>query len=154
MKDTSTPSQSMKALYDADFHAWTQEQAKLLREHQWDLVDVANLIEEVETLGRQERRELRNRLTVLLGHLLKWHFQPQKQSNSWLATIREQRREVATLLQENPSLKAYLSEALQLAYQSGIDLAVRETELPYETFPEICPYILEQILSSGFCRPE
>ena len=141
---------TMNTLYKADFYAWTQEQAKLLRAEQWDLVDVANLIEEVETLGRQERRELRNRLTVLLGHLLKWHFQPKKRSNSWLATIREQRREVATLLQENPSLKAYLNEALQLAYQSGIDLAVRETELPYGTFPEICPYTLEQILSSEF----
>ena len=141
---------TMNTLYEADFYAWTQEQAKLLRAEQWDLVDVANLIEEVETLGRQERRELRNRLTVLLGHLLKWHFQPKKRSNSWLATIREQRREVATLLQENPSLKAYLNEALQLAYQSGIDLAVRETELPYGTFPEICPYTLEQILSSEF----
>ncbi|MEP0819171.1 DUF29 domain-containing protein [Trichocoleus sp. FACHB-46] len=143
---------TINTLYEADFYAWTQEQAKLLRAQQWDLVDVANLIEEIETLGRQERRELRNRLTVLLGHLLKWQFQPEKRSNSWLATVREQRREVATLLQENPSIKAYLSEALQLAYQSGIDLAVRETELPYETFPEACPYSLEQALNDEF-RP-
>jgi hypothetical protein len=139
--------QTMQTLYEADFYAWTQEQAKLLREHQWALVDVANLIEEIETLGRQERRELRNRLAVLLGHLLKWQFQSEKRSNSWLATIREQRREVETLLQENPSLKSYLNEAVQLAYQSGVDLAVRETNLPYETFPDACLYSLEQALN-------
>lgn len=141
---------TMHTLYETDFYAWTQEQAKFLREHQWDLVDVANLIEEIESLGRQERRELRNRLTILSGHLLKWQFQPEKRSNSWTATIREQRREVVTLLQENPSLKSYLDEALQLAYQSGIDLAVRETNLPYETFPETCPDSLEQVLSDEF----
>ncbi len=141
---------NMNSLYEADFYAWTQEQAKLLRAKQWDLVDVANVIEEIETLGRQERRELRNRLTVLLGHLLKWQFQPEKRSNSWLATIREQRREVETLLEENPSLKSYLDEAVQLAYQSGVDLAVRETNFPYETFPEACPYALEQVLNSKF----
>ena len=148
---------TMNTLYEADFYAWTQEQAKLLRAQQWELVDIENLIEEIETLGRQERRELRNRLTVLLGHLLKWQFQPEKRSNSWLAPIREQRREVETLLQENPSLKSYLAdlaEALQLGYQAGVDLAFRETELPYETFPEICPYALEQILSSEFLPNE
>lgn len=145
---------TMNTLYEADFYAWTQEQAKLLRAQQWDLVDVENLIEEVETLGRQERRELRNRLTVLLGHLLKWQFQPEKRSNSWLATIREQRREVETLLQENPSLKSYLAEALQQGYQAGVDLAVRETDLPYETFPESCPYLLEQALSNEFLPNE
>jgi hypothetical protein len=139
--------QIMNTLYEADFYAWTQEQAKLLRAQQWDLVDVENLVEEIETLGRQERRELRNRLTILLGHLLKWRFQPEKRTNSWLATIREQRREVATLLQENPSLKSYLDEALHLAYQSGVDLAVRETNLPHESFPGACPYLLEQALS-------
>jgi hypothetical protein len=145
---------TMNTLYEADFYAWTQEQAKLLRSQQWELVDVENLIEEIETLGRQERRELRNRLTVLLGHLLKWQFQPGKRSNSWLATIREQRREVETLLQENLSLKAYLDEAVQLAYQSGVDLAVRETDLPYKTFPEACPYSLEQVFDSEFLPAE
>jgi hypothetical protein len=145
---------TMNTLYEADFYAWTQEQSKLLRSQQWELVDVENLIEEIETLGRQERRELRNRLTVLLGHLLKWQFQPGKRSNSWVAIIREQRREVETLLQENPSLKAYLDEAVQLAYQSGIDLAVRETDLPYKTFPEACPYALEQIFNSEFLPTE
>jgi hypothetical protein len=138
------------ALYESDFLGWTQEQAELLRLQKWDLVDIENLIEEVETLGRQERKELRNRLGILIGHLLKWQYQAERRGNSWLATIREQRREVTSLLQESPSLKPYLSEALQLAYEAGLDLAVRETNLSYEIFPSICPFRIEQILDAMF----
>lgn len=145
---------TMNTLYEADFYAWTQEQAKLLRAQQWDLIDVANLIEEVETLGRQERRELVNRLGVLLGHLLKWQYQPDLQGSSWQATIREQRRKIKRLLEQNPSLSSYLEEALQEGYEDGLDLAVRETNLPYETFPEDCPYQLEQALSDEFMLNE
>lgn len=137
-------------LYESDFLGWTQEQAKLLRLQKWDLVDIENLIEEVETLGRQERKELRNRLGVLIGHLLKWQYQPERRGNSWLATIREQRREVNTLLQESPSLKPYLSEAIQSAYEAGLDLAVRETNFSYEIFPSICPFSIEQLLDATF----
>ena len=137
-------------LYESDFWSWTQEQAQLLRLQKWDLVDIENLIEEVETLGRQERKELRNRLGVLIGHLLKWQYQPEQRGNSWLATIREQRREVNTLLQESPSLKPYLNEAIQSAYEAGLDLAVRETNLSYEIFPSICPFSIEQILDAMF----
>jgi Domain of unknown function DUF29 len=144
----------MKALYDSDFYAWTQEQARLLKEQKWDLVDLENLVEEIESLGRQERRELKNRLGILLGHLLKWQFQPEQQSNSWKATIREQRRELETLLKDNPSLKPYLAEAIALAYQSGIDLAVRETGLPYEVFPDHCIYTIEQALNNDFLPHE
>ncbi len=140
----------MRTLYNSDFYAWTQEQARLLKETKWDLVDVVNLIEEIETLGRQERRELRNRLGVLLGHLLKWQYQSENRSNSWLATIREQRRQIEMLLQESPSLQPYLEEALQTGYEDGIDLAVRETNLPYKTFPETCPYALRQVMDAQF----
>lgn len=140
----------MKSLYEADFYAWTQQQIELLKEQAWHSLDIQNLIEELADLGRRERQELRNRLGVLLGHLLKWQFQPQQRSNSWLATIREQRREVDLLLRENPSLKPYLPEALQLAYQAGQDLAVRETGLPYESFRSECPYSLEVVLDEAF----
>lgn len=141
----------MKSLYEADFYAWTQQQIELLKEQAWHSLDVQNLIEELADLGRRERQELRNRECVLLGHLLKWQFQPQQRSNSTLATIREQRREVDLLLRENPSLKPYLPEPLQLAYQAGQDLvAVRETGLPYETFRSECPYSLETVLDEAF----
>jgi adenosyl cobinamide kinase/adenosyl cobinamide phosphate guanylyltransferase len=150
MNKMATPGQSTKTLYDSDFYAWTKQQAQLLRSHQWDLVDIENLVEEIESLGRQERQELVNRLATLLGHLLKWEYQPEQRSNSWLATIREQRRKVIKLIEQNPSLKLYLEEVLQEAYEDGIDLAVRETNLPYKTFPEICPYTLQQTLNPEF----
>lgn len=137
-------------LYEADFYAWTQEQVSLLRTQQWNELDVLNLIEEIEALGRKERQELRNRLGILLGHLLKWQFQPDKRSNSWLGTIREQRIQIKLLLEDSPSLKPYLEQALLDAYQLGLALAIRETDLDEQAFPEVCPYTLEQALNSEF----
>jgi Domain of unknown function DUF29 len=98
-------------LYETDFYAWTQEQVSLLKAQQWERVDTVNLIEEIETLGRKERQELRNRLGILLGHLLKWQFQSEKRNNSWLGTIREQRVQIKLLLGDSPSLKPYLGLA-------------------------------------------
>lgn len=137
-------------LYETDFYAWTQEQAKLLQQGVWESLDIVNLVEEIESLGKQVRHELRNRLGVLLGHLLKWEFQPHKRSRSWFLTLREQRRRILEHLDENPSLKPYLPEALQKAYKDGLDLAIRETFLPDEEFPFECPYSIEQILDATF----
>lgn len=137
-------------LYDADFYAWTQEQAALLRHKQWSEIDLPNLVEEIESLGRQQRQELRNRLSILLGHLLKWEYQPQKRSRSWLATLRIQRLDLADLLADNPSLQPYLEEALHRAYLRGVQLAVRETNLPHDTFPADCPYGLAKVLDDQF----
>lgn len=140
----------MNTLYNSDFYGWTKEQVQLLREEKWEILDKLNLIEEIETLGRQERRELVNRLALLLGHLLKWQYQPEKRSNSWLAKIREQRTQVKRILTDSPSLKSYLEEALQLSYEDGINLAVKETNLPYETFSQSCNYGISQILDNEF----
>lgn len=137
-------------LYDVDFYAWTVEQARLLQAQHWAQLDISNLVEEIESLGRQQRQELRNRLGILLGHLLKWQYQPGRRSKSWLATLREQRREVLILLDESPSLKPYLPEAIAVGYQAGLDLAVRETPLNYDNLPATCGYSLEQILSSEY----
>ena len=139
-----------QSLYETDFCAWTQEQANLLRHHQWSQLDLSNVIEEIESLGRRERQELRNRLSVLIGHLLKWEYQPQQRSWSWLATIRVQRRETLKLLSENSSLKLYLEEALQEAYENSRDLASGETNLPLSNFPKQYSYGLEEILSDRF----
>ncbi|MBN3892012.1 MAG: DUF29 domain-containing protein [Nostoc sp. JL31] len=137
-------------LYKTDFYDWTQKQVSLLKTQQWEQLDTVNLIEEIETLGRRERQELRNRLGVLLGHLLKWQFQPEKRSNSWLGTIREQRVQIKLLLQDSPSLKPYLDEVFFSVYELGLALAIRETELGENVFPEICPYTLDQTLNSKF----
>ncbi|HEY9671813.1 MAG TPA: DUF29 domain-containing protein [Waterburya sp.] len=145
-----TPGALTQSLYETDFYAWIQEQSKLLRHQQWNQLDLPNLIEEIESLGKQQRAELRNRLKVLIGHLLKWEYQLERRSRSWLMTIRIQRRDTQELLEENPSLKPYLEEALQKIYESGRDLAVGETNLPLKTFPENCPYTLEEIFRDGF----
>lgn len=137
-------------LYAEDFYAWTQAQAALLRHQAWSQLDLPNLIEEIESLGKQQRQELRNRLSVLIGHLLKWHYQPQNRSRSWLATLRIQRLDIADLLDDNPSLKPYLAEAIDKAYLKGIELASGETDLPSSTFPAQCPYSLAELLDASF----
>lgn len=137
-------------LYETDFYAWTQEQATLLRSKQWSQIDLPNLIEEIESLGKQQRQELRNRLSVLIGHLLKWEYQPQHRSRSWLATLRVQRRDTLRLLKDNPSLNPYLGDALPEAYENARDLAMGETDLPEQTFPLSCLYSLTQILDDSF----
>lgn len=137
-------------LYNDDFYAWTQEQVVLLRNQEWEQIDLPNLIEEIQSLGKQQRQELRNRLSVLLGHLLQWHYQPQYRSRSWLATIRIQRLDITELLEDNPSLKPYLEEVLGKAYLKGVELAVGETDLPKLTFPRECPYSLTEILGVRF----
>jgi Domain of unknown function DUF29 len=138
--------------YETDFYAWTQEQADLLRTKQWSQIDLPNLIEEIESLGKQQRQELRNRLSVLIGHLLKWEYQPQhrSRSRSWLATLRVQRRDILRLLKDNPSLNSYVDEALQEAYENAKDLAMGETDLPEQTFPSNCLYSLSEILGDRF----
>lgn len=148
--ELSAASGATSTLYEKDFYAWTQEQAKLLQDGAWEHLDIVNLVEEIEFLGKQERQELRNRLGILLGHLLKWEFQPSKRSKSWFVTLREQRRRIRDLLKESPSLKPYLAEALQKAYEDGLDLAVRETPLRDRDLPTECPYTLEQVLDSAF----
>jgi Domain of unknown function DUF29 len=140
----------MPNLYETDFFAWTQAQAELLRHQQWNQLDLPNLIEEIESLGRQQRQELRNRLSILIGHLLMWEYQPQMRTRSWLATIRIQRRDSLKLLEDNPSLKPYLQQAVLEAYENGRDLAVGETNLPFQTFPPDCLYSMEEILSDRF----
>jgi hypothetical protein len=138
------------SLYETDFYAWTQEQVTLLRNEQWSQIDRQNLIEEIQSLGKQQRQELRNRLSVLIGHLLKWQYQSQRRSRSWLATLRIQRLDIAELLEDNPSLKPYLEEALRKAYLKGVELAVGETDLPKRTIPLECPYSLSEIVDSDF----
>ncbi|ATS18524.1 DUF29 domain-containing protein [Synechococcus sp. PCC 6717] len=137
-------------LYETDFYAWTLEQSKLLKEGDFKHLDIPNLVEEIESLGKQQRQELRNRLGVLIGHLLKWDYQPDKRSKSWRVTIQIQRREIEDLLDENPSLKPYLLEAIAKGYKAGVDLVRLETPLDYEDLPKTCPYTCEQLFDPNF----
>jgi len=137
-------------LYDSDFYAWANEQAALLRAGQLSAADIANIAEEIESMGRSEKRELVIRLTVLLMHLLKWRFQPLLQGPSWRATIRIQRSDVADHLADNPSLKAQLPEAIARAYGKAVMEAAAETGLPEATFPTACPWSFDDIVSEAF----
>lgn len=137
-------------LYDQDFYSWTQEQVALLKSRDWELLDINNLIEEIESLGKQQRQELRNRLGVLIGHLLKWEYQPDFRSNGWRSTIREQRRRILQHLNENPSLKSYLQQAVTIAYEDGRDLAIQETNLADDVFPLVNSYSIDDLLNFDF----
>lgn len=139
-----------RSLYDLDFHAWANEQAALLRAGKLDQADIANIAEEIESMGRSEKRELVSRLAVLLAHLLKWRHQPLHRSASWQATIRLQRRALADHLADNPSLKALLGEATARAYGTAVIEAAAETGLVEATFPEVCPWDAEAILDATF----
>lgn len=142
-----------KAAYELDFFGWTREQASLLRSGQLSQLDVEHLIEEIESMGRSERRQLTNRLELLLTHLLKWHHQADRRDidgHSWIRTIREQRRRIPRLLRDNPSLRSLLGECIRDAYEDARFDASDETGLSVSVFPECCPYTPEEILDPGF----
>jgi hypothetical protein len=136
--------------YDEDFFAWTQEQARLLRAGELTDVDAENLAEEIESVGRSDRREIRNRLIVLLAHLLKWQFQSKRRGASWSATILEQRLQINSIIEDSPSLRPFFAEVLAGSYKNARDAAARETKMQLSAFPAECSYTPEQILSQDF----
>lgn len=140
--------------YEEDFFAWTEEQARLLRAGQFSQLDIENIAEEMEDMGRSIRRELRNRLAVLTMHLLKWRFQPAYRSPSWAATIAEQRSQISELLEESPSLRPVPARDLAKIYQLAINKAVRDTGMPNKAFPTECPFPPDQLLSPDFLPDE
>jgi hypothetical protein len=138
------------AAYDADYYAWTMEQARLLRAGELSAIDVANLAEEIEGMGVSNRRELENRLIVLIAHLLKWRYQPGMRSRSWSATITEQRLQIEKVCAESPSLRPLAPGMLLDAYKIARVRAIGETGMADRTFPQKCPFTLEQILAPDF----
>ena len=135
-----------QALYDEDLLAWTERQVAHLRAGQLERLDVEHLIEELDAMAGKLRRELKNRLRILLAHLLKWQAQPKRRSRSWAATIAEQRDQIEALLEENPGLRQHLDEIARSAYPRAVRLAAIESGLPRHTFPPELPYVMEQIL--------
>ena len=136
--------------YDGDIVAWASEQAALLRKRQWSALDIDNLAEEIDSVGRTEKRELGSRMTVLLAHLLKWQFQPAHRSQSWLRSIRTQREKIARALQKMPSLQPCLAdpEWLDDAWEDAVEWAAKETGI--DEFPEDLIWTVQQILDPGF----
>ena len=134
-------------VYETDIVAWANEQARLVRAGQFELLDLEHIAEEIEDVGKSEQRELASRMVILLAHLLKWQFQPERQGRSWQMTIRNQRRAIQLHLKQVPSLKVKLDDAewWEVVWGDAIYQASKETGL--ETFPEICLWSIEDILS-------
>ena len=136
--------------YDEDLYSWSLEQAKLLREHKFDQIDLEHIIEEIEDMSKSEKRALGSFLETLLMHLLKWQYQPAHQGRSWKFTIIEQRKRIVGHMKENPGLKSKLPDVIETAYGYAVSGAVRETGLAQETFPEQCPWTYEQFMDVDF----
>ncbi|OHY34811.1 DUF29 domain-containing protein [Cylindrospermopsis raciborskii] len=141
---------NLEAEYDLDFYVWINKNVELLRCGSLSEIDAEHIAQELESMGKRDRRQLRSRLQVLIMHLLKWQYQPDKQSKSWLATIDHQRDEIQSLLLDSPSLRRDLQTALVTVYAKAVSDAQEETSLPATTFPLSCPFALEEILSSRF----
>ena len=140
----------MSETYLTDFSSWINQTAQLLREHRWHEIDVPNLIEEVEDLGKSERRGIASQLTRLLLHLLKWQYQPQRRSDSWLDSITDARTQIELTIEDSPSLRSYPVEQLEGSYQRARRQATKQTGMEISTFPELCPYSLEVVLAENW----
>ena len=148
----------LKTEYENDFYAWLNHNITLLKERRLAEIDIENLITELVDMGREKRSELISRFIVLIAHLLKWQFQLQQLSSrwqefegkSWRKTLIEQRLQIENKLEDNPSLKPYLEEAINKAYPKAVMFAVKETGLEKSRFPDKCPYTIEQLLDYDF----
>jgi len=141
-------------LYETDFYAWTRQQSELLRAGRLDQSDIGNIAEELDDMGKSLKRELESRLKILFIHLLKWQYQPGHRGNSWRYSIEEQRTELADHINDNPSLKSRLPEAMQRGYKYALTGAAKETGLPKTTFPSVCPWSFEQAMDNEFFPEE
>lgn len=136
--------------YVTDFGLWIDQTVQLLQEQRWQEIDVANLIAEVEDLGKSERRGISSQLTRLLLHLLKWQYQPQRRSDSWLDSITDARTQIALAIEDSPSLKSYPAQQLEESYQRSRRQAATQTNLAISTFPPLCPYSLTLVLAEDW----
>jgi hypothetical protein len=142
------------SLYDTDYVAWLEDQVAHLRAGRLSALDVENVAEELESLMRKERRQLRNRLEVLIAHLLKWDHQPAQRSNRWRASVAEQRARIRRLLQDSPSLKSSVAESAREVYADAVEQAAIETGLNEAVLPQTLPYTVEQIFERKLSADE
>ncbi|MEQ1738940.1 MAG: DUF29 domain-containing protein [Methyloglobulus sp.] len=137
----------MQTAYEKDIIAWSKEQANLLRSGKLSAIDIEHIAEEIEDVGKSEQRELANRVAVLLSHLLKWQYQPERQCGSWQRTIKEQRKAITRRIKNTPSLKTSLNDTEWLEDTWGDAVSMTITETGISNFPEVCPWTVENIMS-------
>ncbi|WP_353673597.1 DUF29 domain-containing protein [Synechocystis sp. LKSZ1] len=145
-----SPPLNLSALYEQDYYAWLQATAKQLKDNQLQGLDRLNLLEEIESMGRSEKNALGSNLQILLMHLLKYRYQPEKRSNSWLLTIFEHRDRIEEALEQSPSLQPYLREIFHKCYAKARQKAALETGLALNTFPAESPFSLDETLDVDF----
>lgn len=136
--------------YDTDFLLWLERQAELLRAKQFEQLDLEHLIEEIDAMALQLRRELALRLEILLLHLLKFKYQPTHASNGWRGTVSEHRRRIKRLLKQMPSLRNLIDASLEEVYDDAVDGAAAETGLPKAAFPQKNPFTRQQIFDPDY----
>ena len=140
----------MHPKHDEDFYGWAMANVSLLKKGKYKEADMDKIIEEMETLGRSNKRELVSRSGVLIAHLLKWQYQSDIRNASWEGTIERQRIEIDDLLSENPSLKSHIQEVIPKAYKYAFSILKEETPIDLKLLPAECPYIFEQIMDDAF----
>ena len=136
--------------YDTDFYAWTQAQATALRAKESKTLDWDHLAEEIESLGNEQAHVVESHLVIVLTHLLKWHYQPERRSRGWRTSVRVGRQQIARRLRRNPGLRPDLPTFLTGAYADARTRAMDGTDLPLATFPEVCPWTVAQVLDQEF----
>lgn len=147
---SNLPANPTASLYQTDLHAWARTNAALLRERRFSELDLENLIEEVDDMGKSEQRSIYSHLMNLVMHLLKWQHQPTFRSKSWSATIVNARLAILRLVKQNPSLRDAPRDDLADAYRDAVKLAATETGLLERDFPETCPFSIAEILNESW----
>ena len=142
------------ASYEGDYHAWTVEQAAALRAGRLSELDVQNLAEEIDDLGKAEFGKLSSSYRVILLHMLKWDHQPERRTRSWVGSIETHRIRLDIVLGDNPSLKGSQPEAIARGYREARVKAAAETGQDKGSFPKECPYSPDDIMNRAYEWPE
>lgn len=151
---TTIQSMTIKSLYEQDFYEWLQTNISLLKEEKFAEIDLENILEELESMGRSEKNALKSNLRILLMHLLKYKYQPEKRTNSWRYTITEHRQRLQDTFKTSPSLYRFFEEIFNESYQNARKLASDETGLSINEFPPESPFTLEEVLNPDFLPSE
>jgi hypothetical protein len=150
LKGPMNPQGDLASLYERDFYAWTQQASELLRRGYFAQADIEHVAEEIADMGLEHKHALKSQTRRLILHLLKWQFQPQRRSSSWLESIFSARDEIIDVLEQSPSLKPLTPGLPNEVYARAVKMAARATKLKESPFPDSCPYTFEQIMDDDF----
>lgn len=137
-------------LYEVDFFEWAKRNAELLSQGCFESADIPHIVEELDGLAERDRREVKSYLRRLMMHLLKWQFQPDQRSGSWMSSIDDSREQLGYIFEQSPSLRRFAAESFRDVYPRARKAASRETDSPFAAFPEECPYSFEQLIDEDF----